>query len=127
MGSATVKVVGFNPILRKMGEGGRVTDDEKATIVRQAAVLTASSLRPTVPRLTGASVSKLAVVVSPGMAKVTLPSYPLRFVDLGTKRAGGGVRIRARRFMAKERRKVPPRLRDGVSRAVNRLLRWWGR
>lgn len=125
MASATVKVVGLNPILRKLGDGGRVTDNEKATIMRQAAVLTATSLRPTVPRLTGASVSKMAVVANDNRAKVTLPAIPLRFVDLGTKRAGGGVRIRARRFMAKERRKVPPRLRDGVNRAVNRLLRWW--
>jgi ribosomal protein S30 len=125
MASATVKVVGFNPILRKLGEGGRVTDEEKASIMRAAAVETAGSLRPTVPRLTGASVSKMTVVANDNRAKVTLPAIPLRFVDLGTKRRGGGVRIRARRFMAKERRKVPPRLRDGVNRAVNRLLRWW--
>lgn len=127
MGSATVKHVGLNPILRKLGEGGRITDNEKTTIMREAAVLTATSLRPTVPRLTGASVSKMAVVASPNRAKVTLPALPLRFVDLGTKRRTGGWRIRPRRFMAKERRKVPPRLRDGVQRAVNRLFRWWPR
>lgn len=125
MASATVKVVGLNPILRKLGEGDKVTDQEKASIMREAAVATATSLRPTVPRLTGASVSRMNVVANDNRAKVTLPAIPLRFVDLGTKRATGGVRIRARRFMAKERRKVPPRLRAGVEKAVNRLLRWW--
>lgn len=127
MASATVKVVGLNPILKKLGEGGRVTDGERAQILREAGQETATSLRPTVPRLTGASVAKMAMVATPTSAKVSLPAFPLRFPDLGTKRKSGGVRIRARRFMAKERRKVPPRLREGVSKAVNRLLRWWHR
>lgn len=127
MASATVKVVGLNPILRKLGEGGKVSDHEKEVILREAGMATATSLRPTVPRLTGASVSKMALVATPVMAKVTLPQIPLRFIDLGTKTKSGGVHIRARRFMAKERRKVPPRLRQGVEKAVTRLLRWWHR
>lgn len=125
MASATVKVVGLNPILRKLGEGGKVSDNEKATILKEAAIATGQSLRPTVPRHTGASVAKLQVIARPASAKVTLPQIPLRFVDLGTKRKDGSRRIRSRRFMAKERRKVPPRLRSGVEKAVNRLFRWW--
>jgi ribosomal protein S30 len=127
MSSATLKVVGFGSILKKLGEGGKVTDNEKSEILKQTGVETAVSLRPTVPRLTGASVSKMAMVATPTTAKITVPSYPLRFVDLGTKAKSGGVHIKARRFMAKERRKVPPRLREGVSKAVTRLLRWWHR
>lgn len=127
MASATVKLVGLAPVLRKLGEGTKVTDDERAEILKKAAIETATHLRPTVPRHSGASVAKMQVVARPFSSKVTMPAIPLRFVDLGTKRKNGGVRIRPRRFMAKEKRQVPPRLRGLVERSKESILNWWRR
>ena len=141
MSTATVKVVGLNALLKKL-DATQLIEPEKTALLKEAADQTKESLRPTVPRATGASVSKLAAVATPAMAKVTLPRYPLIFLEAGSqyndtgaarvhKRKtaaqwkAGRYRITPRRFLTKERTRVRKRLIDLIGKMKQRVEKRW--
>jgi len=143
MSSATVKVVGFDAILRKLD--ATIVEPEKEHILREAALQTMASLKPTLPRLTGASVARVRAAVNPNQAAVLLPRYPYIFLEAGSQYPhvlnakgnrihrrktaaqwrAGTYRIRPRRFLRNERTKTRRRLVDLVQKMKQRIERRW--
>lgn len=140
MSSATVKVVGLDKLLKKLDV--TLVEKDLEDVLKDGTKETKDSLNPTLPRRTGMSASKIDMEVKKTSGAVKIPRYPFIFLEGGSQyNDSGGTRVHRRktskqwkagryrilprRFLARERRKVPPRLKVLVAEKGKRIERRW--